>query len=88
MRVIFITIDLMFQLKVLIIIKSKDTQIIIAHFTYGFAYRLHIKIIKKNIGVMKHVKSCIPKESLAMLYKTLVEPYLRYCNTRENVDNN
>ena len=30
---------------------------------------------------MKHVKSCIPKESLAMLYKTLVEPYLRYCNT-------
>ena len=34
--------------------------------------------IKKNIGVMKHVKSCIPKESLVMLYKTLVEPYLRY----------
>ena len=46
---------------------------------------LHIdyisKKIKKNIGVMKHVKSCIPKESLEMLYKTLVEPYLRYCNT-------
>ena len=46
---------------------------------------LHIdyisKKIKKNIGVMKHVKSCIPKESLAMLYNTLVELYLRYCNT-------
>ena len=46
---------------------------------------LHIeyisKKIKKNIGVMKHVRSCVPKESLAMLYKTLVEPYLRYCNT-------
>ena len=46
---------------------------------------LHIdyisKKIKKNIGLMKHVKFCIPKESLAMLYKTLVEPYLRYCNT-------
>ena len=30
---------------------------------------------------MKHVKTCVPKHSLIMLYKTLVEPYLRYCNT-------
>ena len=30
---------------------------------------------------MKHVKSCVLRESLAMLYETLVEPYLRYCNT-------
>ena len=35
-----------------------------------------LKKIKKNIGVMNHVKSCIPKESLAMLYKTLVEPQI------------
>ena len=46
---------------------------------------LHIdnisKKFEKNIGVMKHVKSFFPKESLAMLYETLVEPYLRYCNT-------
>ena len=46
---------------------------------------LHIdyisKKVKKNIGVVKHVKTCIPKDSLIMLYKTLVEPYLRYCNT-------
>ena len=35
----------------------------------------------KNIGVMKHVKTRVPKDSLIMLYKTLVEPYLRYCNT-------
>ena len=39
------------------------------------------KKIKKNIGVMKHVKFCVPKGSMAILYKTLVEPYLRYCNT-------
>ena len=38
------------------------------------------KKIKKNIGVLKHVKSYVPKESLALLYKTLVEPYLRYYN--------
>ena len=30
---------------------------------------------------MKHGKSCVPEESLPILYKTLVEPYLRYCNT-------
>ena len=30
---------------------------------------------------MKHVKYCVPKESLAMLYEILVKPYLRYCNT-------
>ena len=49
---------------------------------------LHIdyisKKIKKNFGVMKHVKSSVPKESLAMLFislKALIEPYLRYCNT-------
>ena len=46
---------------------------------------LHIdhisKKIKKNIGIIKNVESCVPKESLAMLHKTPVEPYLRYCNT-------
>ena len=30
---------------------------------------------------MKHVKTCVPKDSLIMLYRTLVEPYLRYYNT-------
>ena len=38
---------------------------------------------------MKHVKSCVPKESLAMLYKTLVEPTLDIATLlEENVDNN
>ena len=30
---------------------------------------------------MKHIKSCVPKESLIMVFRTLVEPYFRYCNT-------
>ena len=38
------------------------------------------KKINKNIGVMKHIKSCVPKESLIMLYRSLVEPYFRCCN--------
>ena len=40
-----------------------------------------LKTINKIIGAKKHVKSCVPNDSLAMLYKTLAENYLRYCNT-------
>ena len=39
------------------------------------------KKINKNIGVMKHIKSCVPKESLIMVYRSLVEPYFRSCNS-------
>ena len=37
--------------------------------------------IKRNIGIMRRVRGDIPKTSLTLLYKTLVEPYFRYCNT-------
>ena len=37
--------------------------------------------IRRNIGVMKLSKRYIPNDALIMLYGTLVEPYLRYCNT-------
>ena len=30
---------------------------------------------------MKHIKSCVPKESLIMVYRSLVGPYFRYCNS-------
>ena len=30
---------------------------------------------------MRRVRGDIPKTSLILLYKTLVEPYFRYCNT-------
>ena len=30
---------------------------------------------------MKHVKNCVPSQSLLMLYKTLIESYFRYCST-------
>ena len=33
--------------------------------------------IKRNLGIMKRVRN---KESLIALYRTMVEPYLRYCN--------
>ena len=37
--------------------------------------------IRQNIGIMKHIKDCIPRDSLILLYRTLVEPYFGYCNT-------
>ena len=37
--------------------------------------------ISKNIGIIKHVRTFLPQHSLLTLYGTLIEPYLRYCNT-------
>ena len=39
------------------------------------------KKVRKNIGVFKHVRDSVPKESLTLLYKMLVEPYFRYCSS-------
>ena len=36
--------------------------------------------IKRNLGIMKRVRNDIPKEAFIALYRTMVEPYLRYCN--------
>ena len=37
--------------------------------------------IKRNIGAIKRIRISLPKEYLDMLYKTIVEPHFRYCNT-------
>ena len=37
--------------------------------------------IKRNIGMMKTVRRDVPTECLISLYRTLVEHYIRYCNT-------
>ena len=39
------------------------------------------KKVRKNIGVIKHVRDSVPKESLTMLCKTLVESYFSYCSS-------
>ena len=42
----------------------------------------HISLkIKRNIGIMRRMRDDIPKRSLILLYKTLVKPSFRYCNT-------
>ena len=34
----------------------------------------------RNIGILKHMRHFIPKESLLLLYHTLIEPYFKYCS--------
>ena len=34
-----------------------------------------------NIGAIKRIRNSLPKEYLEMLYKTIVKPHVRYCNT-------
>ena len=36
------------------------------------------KKIKQNLGMIKNIQGSVPKDSLVTLYKSLVEPYLRY----------
>ena len=35
--------------------------------------------IKCNVGMIKRVRDSIPKDSLITLYKSLMEPYFKYC---------
>ena len=37
--------------------------------------------IGKNIVIIKRVRTFLPQHSLLTLYRTLIEPYLRHCNT-------
>ena len=36
--------------------------------------------IRRNIGTLKRMRLTVSRESLVLLYKTLIEPYVRYCN--------
>ena len=36
--------------------------------------------ITRNIGILKHIRHIIPKESQLLLYHTLIEPYFKYCS--------
>ena len=36
--------------------------------------------ITRNIGILTHIRHFIPKQSLLLLYHTLIEPYFKYCS--------
>ena len=61
--------------------KTKSLGLVIDEFrTWDKHIEYITKKIKQNLGMMKKFKGSVPKDSLVTLYKTLVEPYLRYCN--------
>ena len=37
--------------------------------------------VSRNIGILKRVRERVTKETLLIMYGTLIEPYFRYCNT-------
>ena len=61
--------------------KTKSLGLVIDEFlTWDKHIEYIIKKIRQNLGMMKKIKGSVPKDSLVTLYKTLVEPYLRYGN--------
>ena len=46
----------------------------------GYANRAYIEV-RQNIAAMKHIRTCMPKESLVMVFRALVDPHFRYYNT-------
>ena len=62
--------------------KSKHLGLIVDD---KLSWKDHIDLIsskiRRNIGVMKRVREYVPADILILLHRTLVEPYLRYCNT-------
>ena len=62
--------------------KTKSLGLIIDH---NLKWDNHIQYIcskvRRIIGLIKHIKHCIPKRSFILLYKSLVEPYFGYGNT-------
>ena len=61
-------------------LKTKSLRLVTDEF---LTWDNHIEFVAKkikNLGMMKKIKGSVPKDSLVTLYKTLVEPYLKYCN--------
>ena len=48
------------------------------------SWEQHIEYIsgkrRRNIGILKRMSTVLPNESLDMIYKTLIEPHIRYCS--------
>ena len=61
--------------------KTKYLGIIVDSLTWNEQIDFISTKIKRNVRMMKRVRDFIPKDSLITLYKSLVEPYFRYCNT-------
>ena len=72
------------RIKGRVIRRANSTKYLGTILDKGLKWDKHVSYISskilRNIGVIKRVRTFLPKETLDSLYKTLVEPHFRYCN--------
>ena len=78
------------RIKGRVIRRANSTKCLETVSDEGLKWDEHVSYISskilRNIGIIKRVRTLLPKETLDTLYKTLVEPHFRYCNiVREGV---
>ena len=61
-----------------------DTKFLGVYLSAYLSWNKHIAMvvnkISKNVGIIAKVRHLLPVSHTCTLYKTLVEPYLSYCN--------
>ena len=66
------------------LVQLSDTKFLGVILSSDLSWSKHINIvvikISKNIGIIAKVRHLLPTSHTCMLYKTLVEPYINYCN--------
>ncbi|MFZ2538340.1 MAG: reverse transcriptase family protein [Oscillospiraceae bacterium] len=66
------------------LIRQYETKFLGVILSANLSWNKHVEIIlckvSKNIGIICKVRHLLPRELTIMLYKTLVEPYISYCN--------
>ena len=77
-------VSLNIQIKNNPIQKQNETKFLGVVLSSNLKWTLHIKVvigkISKSVGIIAKVRHLIPQSLTRMLYLTLVEPYLNYCN--------
>ena len=66
------------------LVQLSDTKFLGVILSSDLSWSKHINIVvnktSKNIGIIAKVRHLLPTSHTCMLYKTLVEPYINYCN--------
>ena len=76
--------DLCIKIDEIPISQVEHTKFLGVYIDQCLDWRYHTKyvtnIISKYIGILYRLKHCLPRDTLFSLYKTLVLPYIQYCN--------
>ena len=64
--------------------RLQNTKFLGVVLSHDLSWNKHIDVvlnkISKNIGIIAKVRHLLPLSHICILYRTLVEPYLNYCN--------